>query len=64
MTLYIGVNIRARQQTPLYRDTEEGTTGQVELQHERDDVKGFYCKFQGEVIVRIEACGSTNWFES
>ncbi len=60
MTLYIGVDIHARQQTLSYLDTEDGTTGQVELQHERDDVKGFYCQFQGEVIVGIEACGYTN----
>jgi len=63
MTLYIGVDIHARQQTVSYLDTEDGTTGQVELQHERDDVKGFYRQFQGEVIVGIEACGYTNWFE-
>lgn len=63
MTLYIGVDIHARQQTLSYLDTEDGTTGQMELQHERDDVKEFYSKFQGEVIVGIEACGYTNWFE-
>ena len=63
MTLYIGVDIHARQQTLSYLDTEDGTTGRLELQHERDDVKGFYCKFQGEVIIGIEACGYTNWFE-
>ena len=63
MTLYIGVDIHARQQTLSFLDTEDGSTGQVELQHERDDVKGFYRKFQGEVIVGIEACGYTNWFE-
>ena len=63
MTLYIGVDIHARQQTLSFLDTEDGTTGQVELVHERDDVKGFYRQFQGEVIVGIEACGYTNWFE-
>ena len=63
MTLYIGVDIHARQQTLSYLDTSDGTTGQVELQHEGDDVKGFYRQFQGEVIVGIEACGYTNWFE-
>jgi transposase len=63
MTLYIGVDIHARQQTLCYLDTEDGTTGQVELNHERDDVKEFYRQFQGEVIVGIEACGYTNWFE-
>jgi hypothetical protein len=63
MTLYIGVDIHARQQTLSFLDTEDGTTGQVELQHERDDVKEFYRQFQGEVIVGIEASGYTNWFE-
>jgi transposase len=63
MTLYIGVDIHARQQTLSYLDTSDGSTGQVELSHERDDIRGFYSKFQGEVIIGIEACGYTNWFE-
>jgi transposase len=63
MTLYIGVDIHARQQTVSYLDTSDGTTGQMELSHARDDIKGFYSKFQGEVIIGIEACGYTNWFE-
>jgi transposase len=63
MTLYIGVDIHARQQTVSYLDTADGTTSLVELQHERDDIKGFYSQFQGEVIIGIEACGYTNWFE-
>lgn len=63
MTLYIGVDIHARQQTLSYLDTEDGSTGQLELQHERDDIREFYSKFPGEVIIGIEACGYTNWFE-
>jgi hypothetical protein len=35
----------------------------VELSHERDDIKGYYSQFQEEVIIGIEACGYTNWFE-
>jgi hypothetical protein len=35
----------------------------VVLEHEGDDIKGFYGQFQGEVIIGIEACGYTNWFE-
>jgi transposase len=35
----------------------------VELSHERDDIKAYYSQFQGEVIIGIEACGYTNWFE-
>ena len=63
MTLYIGVDIHARQQTLSYLDTSDGTSGQVVLDHEGDDVKEFYRQFQGEVIIGIEACGYTNWYE-
>jgi transposase len=63
MTLYIGVDIHARQQTLSYLDTSDGTTGQVQLDHERDDVKEFYGQFSGAVIIGIEASGYTNWFE-
>lgn len=63
MTLYIGVDIHARQQTLSYLESSDGTTGQVVLDHERDDVREFYRQFRGEVIVGIEACGYTNWFE-
>ena len=63
MTLYIGVDIHARQQTVSYLDTSDGTTGVVALSHERDDIKGYYSQFEGEVIIGIEACGYTNWFE-
>jgi transposase len=37
--------------------------GQQELYHECDDIRAFYSQFRGEVIVGIEACGYTNWFE-
>jgi hypothetical protein len=63
MTLYIGVDIHARQQTLSYLDTNDGTTGQEELSHERDDIREFYRKFSGEVIIGIEACGYSNWFK-
>ena len=63
MTLSIGVDIHARQQTLSYLDTSDGTTGIVELSHERDDVREYYSEFQGEVIIGIEASGYTNWFE-
>ncbi len=63
MTVYIGVDIHARQQTVSYLDTSDGTAGQVVLDHEQDDVREFYRQFQGEVIIGIEARGYTNWFE-
>ena len=59
MTLYIRVDIHARQQTLSYLDTSDGTTGRRELSHERDDIRKFYSEFEGEVIIGIEACGYT-----
>jgi len=47
MTLYIGVDIHARQQTVSFLDTGDGTTGQEVLEHEGDDVKGFYAAHDG-----------------
>jgi transposase len=35
----------------------------VVLAHGGDDINRFYGQFQGEVIIGIEACGYTNWFE-
>lgn len=63
MTLYIGVDIHAAATTVSYLDTAEGSTGQQELYHARDEIRAYYGQFSGEVIVGIEACGYTNWFE-
>jgi hypothetical protein len=52
MTLYIGVHTHARQQTVSYLETNDGTTGQVVLDHEVDDLAGFYRKFKGEALRR------------
>jgi hypothetical protein len=63
MTVYIRVDVHARQQTFGYLDSSDGTTGQVVLDHEQDDVREFYSQFQGEVIIGMEASGYTNWYE-
>jgi len=63
MTLYIGVDIHARQQTLSYLDTVDGSIACAELDHEKDDVREFYSQFKGEVVIGIEASGYTNWFE-
>lgn len=63
MTVYIAVDFHARQQTISYCDTTIGELQQQELDHQRDDVRGFYAQFQGEVIVGLEASGYSAWFE-
>jgi hypothetical protein len=48
MTLYIGEDIHARQQTVSYPNTEDGSIEQRELQHERDDLRACYSQFHGK----------------
>lgn len=63
MRVYIGVDFHARQQTVSYLKTEDGEIHQVKLDHEKDDIAGFYRQFSAEVVVGIEASGYIEWFE-
>jgi len=62
MTVYCGVDFHARQQTVCYCDTADGALHLSELEHEGDNVRSFYSRFTGEVIVGIEASGYGTWF--
>jgi transposase len=62
MTIYCGVDFHARQQTICFCDTADGATCLKELRHDRDDVRGFYAQFTGDVIVGLEASGYSTWF--
>lgn len=57
MTVYCGVDFHARQQIICFRDTAGGESRLTELRHDRDDIRGFYSQFTGEVVVGIEASG-------
>lgn len=63
MTVYCGVDFHARVQTVSWMNTEDGEIKQKELNHQSDDIRGFYEQFAGEVIVGIEASGYSSWFE-
>jgi len=63
MTVYCGVDFHARVQTVSWLDTNDGEIHQKELHHQKDNVRGFYQQFTGEVIVGIEASGYSSWFE-
>ena len=62
MTIYCGVDFHARQQTVCYCDTADGALHLGELEHEGDNVRGFYSRFTGDVVVGIEASGYSTWF--
>src|SRR5215213_1204267 len=64
MTIYCGVDLHTRQQLIKWCDTRDGEIKEERLFHESlDDVRNFYSQFTGGVIVGIEACGYSEWFE-
>jgi transposase len=65
MTVYIGVDFHARQQTISYLTTEEGEIRRLQLDHGKpDEVRRFYEQFGGQqVIVGFESSGYAAWFE-
>lgn len=65
MTVYIGVDFHARQQTISYLTTEDGEIQQVVLAHEElAKVRAFYEQFASQqVIVGYESSGYAAWFE-
>jgi transposase len=65
MTVYIGVDFHARQQTVSYLTTEDGEIRRLQLDHGAPAaVRAFYEQFAGSlVIVGFEASGYAAWFE-
>ena len=65
MTVYIGVDFHARQQTISYLTTETGEIEQRVLLHEDlTKVRAFYEQFAGQrVLVGFESSGYAAWFE-
>ena len=65
MTVYIGVDFHARQQTISYLTTEEGTIQHLVLLHnDPAAVRAFYAQFAGQrVVVGFESSGYAVWFE-
>ena len=65
MTVYIGVDFHARQQTISYLTTEEGAIQHLVLLHDNPvAVRAFYAQFAGQrVVVGFESSGYAAWFE-
>ncbi len=65
MTVYIGVDFHARQQTISYLTTEDGEIKRLQLDHgQPEEVRRFYHQFAGErVVVGFESSGRAAWFE-
>ena len=45
MSVYLGVDFHARTQTVCWCDTADGLVHQHTLDHQKDDVRGFYTQF-------------------
>src|SRR2546425_7003926 len=65
MTVYIGVDFHARQQTISYLTTEDGEIKRLQLDHgQPEEVRRFYRQFAGQqVVVGFESSGRAAWFE-
>jgi len=65
MTVYIGVDFHARQQTISYLTTETGEIQHLVLLHQDlATVRAFYAQFVGQhVVVGFESSGYAAWFE-
>ena len=65
MTVYIGVDFHARQQTISYLTTEDEEIQRLQLDHgEPEEVRRFYRQFAGQrVVVGFESSGRAAWFE-
>src|SRR3989449_5607765 len=65
MTVYIGVDFHARQQTISYLTTEDGEIQGLQLEHgQPEEVRRFYGQFAGQrVVVGFESSGQAAWFE-
>lgn len=65
MAIYCGVDFHTRQQFIRWCDTADGEVHEQQLSHRSpDEVREFYTRFQGEVIVGFEASGYSSWFET
>jgi transposase len=63
--IYIGVDFHSRSQTICYLKTETGELVTCELKHQdKEQVRAFYQRFQGPVILGLEASGYSPWFEA
>jgi len=51
-------------QTIAYCDSADGEIQLAQLDHRKDDVRDFYSKLTGQVIVGLEAGGYSSWFEA
>jgi transposase len=61
--IYIGVDFHARKQTVCYLTTE-GEIQLHELKHQdKSELRAFYARFDGHVVVGLEASGYSPWFE-
>jgi transposase len=64
MAVYCGVDLHTRQQLIKWCNTLDGEIKEQRLFHDSlDEVRNFYSQFTGDVLVGIEACGYSEWFE-
>ena len=62
MAVYIGVDLHTRTQTVCWCDSRDGEICEAKLEHDSDDIRGFYAQFGEGTVIGIEASGYSRWF--
>ena len=62
MSVYLGVDFHTRTQTVCWCDTTDGLIHRRTLDHQRDDLRGFYAQFPAPALVGLETSGYARWF--
>jgi UDP-galactopyranose mutase len=62
-SLFASAVIRERHGAFDWCDLAEGEIHRLKLRHQHDDVRAFYDRFTGDVIMSLEASGYSAWFE-
>ena len=62
MGVYLGVDLHTRAQNVCWCDTADGEIHECRLDHQRDDVRGFYAQWAVPAVIGVEASGYARWF--
>ena len=59
---FLGVDLHARNQSICWIDTAQGEIHEARLDHQRDDIRGFYEGLPAPAVIGVESTGYALWF--
>ena len=62
MGIFLGVDLQTRNQSICWIDTAQGEIHEARLDHQRDDIRGFYEGLPAPAVIGVESTGYALWF--